>query len=90
VGSNVNLTGRVESYTINGQILISGATRECVISDMSIAKEIVVHPKGVKGDMKLFQVVGIGEPYNLFIDVKSTLPDKLGKTIPVTFYLVEG
>jgi adenylate cyclase len=90
VGSNVNLTGRVESYTINGQILISGSTKESILSDMSIAKEIVVHPKGVKGDMKLYQVVGIGEPYNLFIDVKSTLPDKLEKTIPVTFYIVEG
>ena len=90
VGSNVNLTGRIESYTINGQILISESTRNMISNDISITKEIVVHPKGVKGDMTLLQVIGIGEPYNLFVDIKSTVPEKLGKTIPVVFYRVEG
>ena len=90
VGSNVNLTGRIESYTINGQILISEATRAMINYDISITKEIVVHPKGVKGDMTLLQVIGIGEPYNLFVDITSTAPQSLTRTIPVVFYRIEG
>ena len=90
VGSNVNLTGRVESYTINGQILISSSTREEVKSDLTVAKEIVVRPKGVETDITLTQVTGIGEPYNLSVDVKSTMPNKLDQIIPVTFHMIDG
>ncbi len=90
VGSNVNLCGRIESYTINGQILVSQSTRDNVTSELTVAKEIVVNPKGVETDMVLGQVTGIGDPYNIQIDVKSQLPDKLSKTIPVSFNKVEG
>ncbi len=92
VGSNVNLTGRVESYTINGQILISESTRKAAGagSELTITKEIVVHPKGVKGDMTLAQVIGIGEPYNISVDVKSVVPEKLDRIIPVVFFRIEG
>ena len=90
VGSNVNLTGRVESYTINGQILISASTREAVNCDLTVAKEIVVRPKGVETDITLTQVTGIGEPYNLTVDVKSTMPNKLDEIIPVTFHMIDG
>ena len=90
VGSNVNLTGRVESYTINGQILISSSTRAAVNSDLTVAKEIVVRPKGVETDITLTQVTGIGEPYNISVDVKSTMPNKLEQVIPVTFHKLDG
>ncbi len=90
VGSNVNLCGRIESYTINGQILISDSVRERINCDLAITKEIVVHPKGVVGDMKLSQVIGIGEPYNIFVNMASSAPDKLTKTIPVVYYRIEG
>ncbi len=90
VGSNVNLCGRVESYTINGQILISESTRDMVKSDITITKEIVVHPKGVAGDMTLSQVIGIGDPYNISVSVNSIIPEALEKTIPVVYYRIEG
>lgn len=89
-GSNVNLAGRIESYTINGQILISQSTRDSVRTDINVAKEIVVFPKGVAKEMLLTQVIGIGAPYNLTVDVKSAKPNKLDHIVPVTFYRVEG
>src|SRR5919109_3072735 len=36
VGSHVNLTARIESYTVGGQILISEATRQAVGSDVPV------------------------------------------------------
>ena len=90
VGSNVNFCGRIESYTINGQILISEETRASITNDITIAKEIVAQPKGVEGDVTLLQVTGIGEPYNISVDVKSAMPDKLEEEIPVAFHTVDG
>lgn len=90
VGSNVNFCGRIESYTINGQILISEATRKAVNHDITIAKEIVAQPKGVEGKVTFTQVTGIGEPYNISVDEKSTLPKMLDEIIPITFHIVDG
>lgn len=61
VGSNVNLTGRIESYTVGGQILISPQTREAVNAALTVAGEQTVLPKGMDSPMILSHVVGIGE-----------------------------
>jgi adenylate cyclase len=37
VGSHVNLTARIESYTVGGQILISEATRQAVANRVIIS-----------------------------------------------------
>ncbi len=90
VGSSVNLCSRIESYTINGQILISQSTREHISEELTVAKEMVVHPKGVEKDMTLLQVSGIGAPYDISVDIRSMAPDRLPQIIPVTFHQVEG
>lgn len=67
VGSHVNLCGRIESYTVGGQILISPMTRSLVEEPMEIAQELEVYPKGVNGSLLLSQITGIDGAYNLFI-----------------------
>ena len=91
VGSDVNLCGRIESYTIDGQVLISQSTLDNTKADITIEKEIVVTPKGATSDMTLRRVTGIGEPYNVHVHDKiEEAPEKLSRIIPVTFYRVEG
>ncbi len=46
VGSNVNLTGRIESYTTGNQILISESTRQAVGDIVKIDGEMGIDPKG--------------------------------------------
>ena len=65
VGSHVNLCGRIESYTVGGQILISPQTRSMIGCDLDVTKELEVYPKGVKGALILSNVTGIGNPYDL-------------------------
>lgn len=60
VGSNVNLTGRIESYTVGGQILISPQTREAIGGELTVAGEQSVLPKGMDDPMTLSHIVGIG------------------------------
>lgn len=90
VGSNVNLAGRIESYTIAGQILISESTADAIDTPLNVAKEIMARPKGVDGSIKLRQITGIGAPYNIQVEVKNATPEKLKKPIPVAFSILEG
>ena len=59
VGSQVNFTGRVESFTVGGQILISEATYKALSEKLEIRDVIHVEMKGVPGKVKLYDVKGI-------------------------------
>ena len=85
VGSHVNLCGRIESYTVGGQILISPQTRSMISCDLDVAQELEVYPKGVKGTLTLSHITGIGKPYNLSCDVPSEQEDMRAVHIPVGF-----
>jgi adenylate cyclase len=64
VGSQVNLTYRIESYTTAGQILISEATYRAV-PEVKVSSCQQVNPKGVKEPIHIYTVQGIGGKYNL-------------------------
>jgi adenylate cyclase len=69
VGHHINLTARVESVTTGGQILITESTFEKV-GDTALIRDVRrVSFKGVDDDVKLYDIAGVKEPYNL------TLPD---------------
>lgn len=85
VGSHVNLCGRIESYTIGGQILISPLTRSMVQCDLEVAQQMEVYPKGVKGALTLSRITGIGTPYNLYNEGQSQQKDMHSVQIPVRF-----
>ncbi len=90
IGSHVNLCGRIESYTVGGQVLISPQTRALCKAELEIAQEMTVYPKGVEGELVLSQVTGIGAPYNVKAQMKNTRPEALECTIPVIFHRLDG
>ena len=65
VGSNVNLAGRIESFTTGGQLLISENTREAIKTPLRTIGQFQVEPKGATRSLQLYEVGGIGEPFNL-------------------------
>ena len=85
VGSHVNLCGRIESYTIGGQILISPETRAMIQCPLDVAQELEVYPKGVKGALTISHITGIGEPYSLSCDTDSDQETMVPVNIPVGF-----
>ena len=89
-GPAVNMCGRIESYSIGGQILIPLATMEAVGPELEISKEMTVYPKGAAGELQLWQVTGIGKPYDLYVRNESKKPVPLEKARPVCFYRLEG
>lgn len=67
VGSNVNLTYRVESYTVGGEILVTEPTLQEAGSEVKVLGQREVMPKGVKQPISIYSIGGIGSQYQLFL-----------------------
>jgi class 3 adenylate cyclase len=77
VGSQVNFTGRLESYTVGGQVLISQSTYERLVDILDIKEVLRVEMKGIPGTVLLYDVRGIKGQYNL------SLPDRDEHPVPI-------
>ncbi|MEW6428167.1 MAG: response regulator [Thermodesulfobacteriota bacterium] len=91
VGKNVNLTSRIESYTVGGQILASASTVAACGPILRIDGEMTVMPKGVKEPVTIYEIGGIGGDYHLFLpEKKEAVLRRLVKPQPVTFRILDG
>jgi adenylate cyclase len=73
VGRNVNLTSRIESYTVGGQVLISENTLEACGDILITDDHFPILPKGFKDPITVFELGGIGGRYNLFLPEQNSL-----------------
>jgi class 3 adenylate cyclase/CheY-like chemotaxis protein len=90
IGSQVNLTSRIESYSLGGQILVSEATRQAVGDILRIDGQMVIDPKGVDKPLTTYQIGGIGGEYNLFLPEINDPLVPLPKEIKLRYFLLEG
>jgi adenylate cyclase len=90
VGSHVNLTSRIQSYTIGGQILISEPTRKEVGSILRIGKQMEIRAKGFEQPIPLSEVRGIGGGHNLLLPETEDALVPLPQEIPLRYTVVEG
>jgi len=89
VGSNVNLTSRIESYTVGGQILISEPTFMEGCEIIKVYKELEVEPKGVSQPITIYDVKGIEGKYNVALPEIEEKFLTLKAPIPVQFKVLE-
>ena len=68
VGSHVNLTARIESNTVGGQVLISGTTLELAGADVQVGEKQLIVAKGFPEPIPAYEVKGIGGAYNLELE----------------------
>jgi adenylate cyclase len=91
VGSNVNLTARIESYTVGGQIFISENTLKACGDIVRLDNAMQVSPKGVKEPLTIYEVGGIAGDYQLFLPPKQEVDwIELDQHLPIQFTVVEG
>ena len=90
VGRQMNLTYRLESYTIGGQILISEHTFKEVKQPLQINGEKQVLPKGVKRPITIYDIGGIAGNYNLFLPQIEEEFLALAEAIPIQYLVLEG
>ncbi|MFB2935452.1 CHASE2 domain-containing protein [Aerosakkonemataceae cyanobacterium BLCC-F154] len=89
VGHHVNLTARIESYTVGGQILISESTLKEVDSIVRIDGEIEVQPKGFNEPISIYEVGGIGGKHSLYLSTEKSLLVPLKAELPIQYTLMD-
>jgi class 3 adenylate cyclase/CheY-like chemotaxis protein len=90
VGSPVNLTARIESYTVGGQILVSDRTRREGGADLSVGAEVVVQMKGFEKPVSAWDVRGVAGGFNLFLPAREEALVALRGPLPVRFTTISG
>jgi class 3 adenylate cyclase len=90
VGSHVNLTSRIESFTVGGQILVSGRTLEEAGGVLNVGRRMEVPMKGFAHPVPIFEIVGVGAPYNLYLPVGGSELITLESPVPITYAALDG
>jgi len=90
VGSGVNMTSRIESYTVGGQILISESVHQEAGEVLRIDTQREVRPKGSETPLRIYEVGGIAGQYNLVLEWKDPILVTLARQIPLRYRVLEG
>jgi adenylate cyclase len=89
VGTHVNLTGRIESYTTGGQVLISESTLQEVSPIVELGRALRIEPKGARGEMTAREMVGIGGSHGLTLRAVELGLVGLAEAIPIRYAVLE-
>lgn len=73
VGSPVNITSRIESYTVGGQVLVSEATLSQLRERVLTGESFRATPKGIDAPLQIHEILGIRGTYE--IDLPVFAPD---------------
>src|SRR5499433_1390406 len=90
VGSAVNLTGRIESYTTGGQILISPTTYAETAALLIVSHQMTVAPKGVAAPITLHAVSGIRGTHALCLPTPAETLVPLPQALDLRYTVLEG
>lgn len=91
VGSTVNMTARIESTTVGGQILISDATlQECGSNNVIVRAECVVPAKGFHQPLVAHDVIGVRGSYDRRLPVSDLPSPTLAVAVPITLWTLQG
>ena len=85
-GSEVNLTGRTESCTVGGQVLITTSVYDRLSHVLRVKKTMTVDMKGMSQKVDLYDVTGIGEPYNLYLKENENHLVEMNQSMNIDLY----
>ncbi len=89
VGSQVNFTGRMESYSVGGQVLISASTYERVRDLVEVQGTMEVQMKGVPLPASLYDIRGMHGPYELHLKERRDILIALTTPINVEVFIIK-
>ena len=90
VGSGVNMTNRIESYTVGGQIFISESVRQKAGEVLRIDAQQDVLPKGSETPLRIYEVGGIAGDFNLVLEKKDPPMMTLAQQLPIVYTVLDG
>jgi len=86
VGAQVNFTGRIESFTVGGQVLISESTFLRLKESLDVKRTVHVEMKGMPDKVTLHEVRGIAGLYEAHLPERYDAPVRLDQGIDVKVY----
>jgi class 3 adenylate cyclase/CheY-like chemotaxis protein len=88
VGRHVNLAGRIESFTVGGQILISESTLRAAGKALVTGRAMELNAKGFREPVTVHELLGIGPPHDLALPADGFSPLPLSSPLSVRFSLL--
>jgi adenylate cyclase len=77
VGAQINLTARIESCSVGGQILVSDSTRAAAGAGLRLGQSHSLAVKGFQSRVLVHELVGLDGPERLFLPERRSLPSVL-------------
>ena len=90
VGSHVNLAGRMEGFTVGGQVLVSASTLEKAGSALEVGQKVTFQAKGFKEPVDVYDLVGVAGSWNVRLPARDDKLQPLQPPVPVTVAVLEG
>jgi len=88
VGRHVNLTARIESFTVGGQVLVSPDLIRAAGENLILGEEIEVHAKGMQEAIKCRELIGHEDHPELRLEKEETGFTSLARPIPIQYLLL--
>ncbi len=90
VGRAVNLTARIESFTVGGQVLVSPTLIEAAKGGLILGEEIAVHAKGMREALRCRELLGYEDFPELVLEEDETSCTMLSEPVLFQYVLLNG
>jgi class 3 adenylate cyclase len=89
VGSHVNLAGRMQSFTVGGQVLVSRGTLDAAGDGVEVGKALSIQVKGFREPIEVYDLRGFAGPPELLLPERSQATRTLAKEVAVRYTIVD-
>ena len=90
MGETVNLTGRLETFSLGGEICVSEKTRNLIPEEVKILAENSFMPKGGREEIRYYTIAGVGAECVLKNAAGEIRWRKLAEAKEAVYYLLNG
>jgi class 3 adenylate cyclase len=90
VGQAVNLTGRIESFTVGGQVLVSPTLLQAAGQGLILGDVVKVHAKGMRQALECRELLGHEDHPELFVQEEETSLATLAEPLPFSYAELTG
>jgi adenylate cyclase len=90
IGQTVNLTARIESFSVGGQVLVSPSLISAAKAGLILGEEVKVHAKGMRRALKCHELLGHHDHPELSLEVEERDFKILAEPLPFAYARLTG
>jgi adenylate cyclase len=89
VGTHVNLVGRMQSFTVGGQVLVSRGTLDAAGAGVEVGRALAIQAKGFREPIEVYDLRGLAGPEALRLPERSSAARALANEVPIRYTIVD-